>query len=135
MNTKNHEHPSTSNMTLRKTLVILSLIIAGSFAANSAYSQVRVNVGIGVPAPVIYESDYPGYTYYTYPAWHGHYRDRYYYSHYRPYFEREHRAYFEGRRFDHERYERENHWHGDRGDRRGGGDGRGDHGSRPGDRH
>jgi hypothetical protein len=129
MNTKNHEHPETSNMTLRKTLVILSLVIAGSLAANSAYSQVRVNVGIGAPAPVIYERDYPGYTYYTYPAWHGHYRDRYYYAHYRPAFEREHRAYFAGRRFDHERYERENHWQGGHGDRRG------EHGSRPGDRH
>ena len=119
-----------------KKFFILSLIIAGSFAITSANAQVRVeaHVGIGVPAPVIYETDYPGYTYYTYPAWHGHYRDRYYYTHYRPYFERDHRAYFEGRRFDHERFERENHWHGGRGQGRGNqgghgnGRGHGDHG-------
>lgn len=88
-------------------LFVLSLIVAGSFAANSAHSQVRVDarIGIGAPAPVIYENDYPGYTYYTYPAWRGHYQDRYYYQHYRPRFERDHRAYFQGRRFDHERYE------------------------------
>ena len=129
MNTKTYEHPKKT-MTLSKILVILSIIIAGSFATTSAYSQVHVNVGIGTP--VIYERDYPGYTYYTYPAWHGHYRDRYYYAHYRPAFEREHRAYFAGRRFDHDRFERENHWHG----RAQGHDrGRGDHGSRPGDRH
>ena len=88
-----------------KKLFVLILIIAGSFAANSAYSQVHVSVGL-------YERNYPGYTYYTYPAWHGHYRDGAYYRHYRPAFEREHRAYFNGRKFDHDRYERENHWHG-----------------------
>jgi hypothetical protein len=89
-----------------KKLFILALIIAGSFVANSAYSQVHVNVGIG------FERDYPGYTYYTYPSWHGHYRDKYYYAHYHARFEREHRAYFKGRSFDHDRYERETHWHG-----------------------
>ena len=133
MNTKTNEHPKKT-MTLTKIVVILSIIIAGSLATTSAYSQVHVNVGIGTPAPVIYERDYPGYTYYAYPAWHGHYRDRYYYAHYRPAFEREHRAYFAGRRFDHDRYERESHWRG----RSQGHDrdhGRGDHGSRPGDRH
>jgi len=119
-----------------KRVFILSLIlvVAGSFAANSAYSQVHVDVGIGVPAPpvVVYERDYPGYVYYTYPAWHGHYRDRYYYAHYRGTFEREHRAYFNDRHFDHERFEH------DRGGHRGQGrgpvnrghsdHGRGDHG-------
>jgi hypothetical protein len=88
-----------------KRLFVLLLIIAGSLVANSAYSQVHVNVNF-------YEKHYPGYTYYTYPAWHGHYRDQAYYSHYQPAFEREHRNYFTGRRFDHERFERENHWHG-----------------------
>ena len=57
--------------------------------------------------PVVYESQYPGYIYYNYPAWQGHYRDRFYYSHYRPYFEREHYAYFNHGRFDHSRYERD----------------------------
>jgi hypothetical protein len=85
-----------------KKLLILSMIVAGSFIATSAYSQVHVNV--------VFERDYPGYTYYTYPAWHGHYRDRVYYEHYHPRFEREHRPYFHGRNFDHDRYEREHHW-------------------------
>lgn len=57
--------------------------------------------------PVAYENDYPGYAYYSYPAWNGHYRDRFYYAHYRPYFEREHYAYFNRGRFDHERFEHE----------------------------
>jgi hypothetical protein len=87
-----------------KKLFILCLIVAGSFAVNSASAQVRVSVG--------FESTYPGYTYYTYPAWHGHYRDQAYYAHYQPRFERNHRAYFHGRTFDHDRFERENHWHG-----------------------
>jgi hypothetical protein len=102
MNTKNHENPEKT-MTLKKMFVILSLILAGSLAANSAYSQVRVGVN--------FESSYPGYTYYTYPAWHGHYRDRSYYAHYHARFEREHKGYLTGRRFDHDRFERENHWH------------------------
>jgi len=132
-----------------KKLFVFSLIIAGSFAATSANAQVHVSVGIGAPAPVIYETDYPGYSYYTYPAWQGHYRDRYYYAHYRPAFERDHRAYFNGRRFDHDRYERENHWHGGHGPARGpqgghgngrghdnrGGHGHEDHGDRGDHRH
>ena len=89
---------------MKSKLFVLALVIAGSLLANSAYSQVHVNVNLG------FERDYPGYTYYTYPAWHGHYRDRVYYEHYHPVFEREHRPYFAGRRFDHERYERESHW-------------------------
>ncbi|HEY4290113.1 MAG TPA: hypothetical protein VGN00_23595 [Puia sp.] len=66
------------------------------------------------PAPVYqdgydgaYENEFPGYAYYTYPAWNGHYRDRFYYAHYRPYFEREHYAYFNHGRFDHARYDHE----------------------------
>jgi len=75
---------------MKPKLFILALVIAGSLTANSAYSQVHVNVNLG------FERDYPGYTYYTYPAWHGHYRDRVYYQHYHPVFERDHRAYFAG---------------------------------------
>lgn len=52
-----------------------------------------------------YEAEYPGYVYYNYPVWQGHYRDRWYYAHYRPYFEREHYAYFNHGRFDRDRYE------------------------------
>ena len=100
MNTKTYEHPVKKSTTLQKILVMLVLVVATTFAANSASAQVRVD----------FEARYPGYTYYTYPAWHGHYRDRYYYSHYHARFEREHRNYYAGRRFDHERYERESHW-------------------------
>jgi len=101
-----------------KKLFVFFLIAAGSFIVNSAYSQARVraHVEVGTQQPVVvYERDYPGYTYYTYPAWRGHYRDRYYYQHYRPVFEREHRGYFHGRRFDHERYEREHRRYGNHG--------------------
>jgi hypothetical protein len=105
MSTETYERPKKTGMRLK--LAILVMIIAGSLAASSAYSQVHVSVGL-------YERDYPGYTYYTYPSWHRHYRDRPYYDHYHARFEREHNAYLNGRNFDHERYERENHWHGDR---------------------
>jgi len=89
-----------------KKLFALFIIVAGSCTLTSAYSQVRVDAQIG-----IYERDFPGYTYYSYPAWHGHYHDRYYYQHYRPVFEREHRGYFRGRRFDHARFERDRRMH------------------------
>ena len=91
-----------------KKLFVILLVVASSFTANTAYSQVHVNahIGIGLPAPVVvYENDYPGYTYYEYPSWRGHYRDHYYYEHYHPRFEREHSHYFNGRHFDHDRYE------------------------------
>jgi hypothetical protein len=55
-------------------------------------------------APAICEAEFPGYTYYGYPAWSGHYRDRFYFEHYRPLFERDHRAYFNRGHFDHTRY-------------------------------
>lgn len=113
MNAKTHEHPKKTTMNMSKILFILSIIIAGSFVTSSAYSQVRVDASIGVP---VYERDYPGYAYYTYPAWNGHYRDRAYYAHYHRSFERNHRAYLHGRQFDHDRYERENHWHDGHGD-------------------
>jgi hypothetical protein len=83
-----------------------------------------------VPAPVVYqpapvydggyyanaavcEADFPGYVYYDYPVWNGHYRDRVYFEHYRPIFERDHRAYFFHGRFDHDRFDH------DRGSHRG----------------
>lgn len=89
---------------MKTKLFALAMIVAGSLAVQSASAQVHVSVN--------FERDYPGYTYYSYPAWHGHYRDRAYYAHYHARFEREHRAYFRNRRFDHDRFERENHWHG-----------------------
>ena len=94
--------------------MIATMILAGSLAASSAHSQVRVDarVGFGAPAPVVYERDYPGYAYYEYPAWRGHYQDRFYYEHYHRRFYRDHRGYFNGRRyFDHERFERERDGH------------------------
>ncbi|HWK05500.1 MAG TPA: hypothetical protein VNS58_17795 [Puia sp.] len=122
-----------------KRLFVLTTIIAASLIANSAYSQVYVNAHVGfgfpvprihislpappvvyqeapayqegyapAPAPVAYEQ-YPDAAYYTYPAWNGHYRDRCYYEHYRPYYERE-----RGRRdYDHERYEHRDYEHRD----------------------
>ncbi|HMH20203.1 MAG TPA: hypothetical protein VK563_00435 [Puia sp.] len=101
---------------MKSKLFILAAILGLSLTAGSAYSQVRVNVGIGTP--VIYERDYPGYSYYSYPAWRGHYHDRFYYQHYHAAFEREHKGYFNGRRFDHERFERERHAHPYRGGER-----------------
>jgi hypothetical protein len=89
---------------MKTKLLVIALIIAGSLAVQSASAQVRVGIN--------FERDYPGYTYYTYPRWHGHYHDRAYYEHYHHRFERERHPYFRGREFDHERFERENHWHG-----------------------
>jgi hypothetical protein len=57
--------------------------------------------------PLVYENEFPGYAYYNYPVWNGHYRDRLYYEHYRPYFERENGAYFNHGRFERERFENE----------------------------
>jgi hypothetical protein len=96
-----------------KKLFILAAVIATSFIATTGYSQVYVNAHVGVrfpapvmyggvyapaPAPVAYENEFPGYAYYGYPAWNGHFRDRVYYEHYRPVFMRDHRF---DRRFDH----------------------------------
>jgi hypothetical protein len=86
-----------------KKLLILMMIVGASLVGNSAYSQVHVSVN--------FETDYPGYSYYTYPKWNGHYQDRAYYEHYHARFEREHRAYFHGRAFDHDRYDREHRRH------------------------
>lgn len=65
--------------------------------------------------PSAFEGEYPGYVYYNYPVWNGHYRDRIYYAHYRPYFMRDHGAYFYRGRFDRGRFERERFSHGHRG--------------------
>ena len=61
---------------------------------------------------VVYEGQFPGYAYYDYPAWNGHYRDYYYYAHYRPFFQRRYTGYFNGGRFDRERFQRENYGRG-----------------------
>lgn len=124
-----------------KRLFVLSTIIAASLIATTGYSQVYVNahVGIGlprihglpipVPVPVVYQSApvcqetyapapvayeaYPDAAYYTYPAWNGHYRDRVYYEHYRPYYEKSHRvvAYNDHRGYDHREYDRRGYDH------------------------
>ncbi|MBN8855455.1 MAG: hypothetical protein BGO55_27585 [Sphingobacteriales bacterium 50-39] len=81
------------------------------------------------PTTVVYENEFPGYVYYNYPAYCGHYRDRVYYEHYRPYFERDYRPYFCGRRFDHERFEHDRYDRDryDRGEHRGWDHDRGEH--------
>jgi len=61
------------------------------------------------PTTVVYETEFPGYAYYNYPVWNGHYRDRVYYEHYRPYFNRDNRGYFNRGRFDRGRFEREHY--------------------------
>ena len=53
---------------------------------------------------VVYEDEFPGYAYYDFPAWDGHYRDYWYYAHYRPFFERRYAGYFNGGRFDRGRF-------------------------------
>jgi len=89
---------------MKSKLAIIGMIVAGSLIAGATNAQaIRAHISIN-------ESNYPGYTYYTYPAWHGHYRDHVYFEHYHNRFYREHREYFAGRRFDHDRFEREHHW-------------------------
>jgi hypothetical protein len=117
-----------------KKLFILTAVIAASLIATKSYSQVfvgahigfrvpapRIYVGAAIPAPAVYapapvyaggyyaapaviEADFPGYAYYDYPAWGGHYRDRVYFEHYRPFFSRDHAAYFYHGGFDHARW-------------------------------
>jgi hypothetical protein len=53
---------------------------------------------------VVYEDEFPGYGYYDFPAWNGHYRDYWYYAHYRPFFEQRYAGYFNGGRFDRGRF-------------------------------
>ena len=120
-------------MAVSKKLFILTAVIGASLIATKSSAQVFVSahVGFRVPAPRVYvaaapvyaggyypapaicETDFPGYAYYDYPAWNGHYRDRFYFEHYRPAFERDHRAYFNHGGFDHSRFVH------DRGARRG----------------
>jgi hypothetical protein len=51
-----------------------------------------------------YEDEFPGYAYYDFPAWNGHFRDYWYYNHYRPFFEQRYAGYFNGARFDRARF-------------------------------
>jgi hypothetical protein len=53
---------------------------------------------------VVYEDEFPGYAYYDFPAWNGHYRDYWYYAHYRPFFEQRYAGYFNSGRFDRARF-------------------------------
>ena len=94
-----------------KKVFILTAIIAASLITTKGYSQVYVGARFGhvgfvhpvyAPAPAVIDyNDFPGYAYYSYPAWYGHFRDRVYYEHYRPIFMRSHPYYrggFRGRR-------------------------------------
>jgi hypothetical protein len=127
-----------------KALLITTMIIAGSLAATTGYSQVYVNARVGLrlpaprvycapaPAPVVYdeytpapsgydqgyapapvavEDVYPPEAYYAYPAWHGHYHDRFYYDHYRPFVARDWRFRDHGRGFNfgHRGYRSDHH--------------------------
>jgi hypothetical protein len=58
--------------------------------------------GLYASPAVIDYNEFPGYAYYNYPAWYGHFRDRVYYEHYRPVFMHSHpgfRGGFRGRRW------------------------------------
>lgn len=100
---------------MKKLFILAAIITATSFIATKGYSQVFVGarigvgparIGIGVPvaprpyvvhsyvapAPVVYD-EFPGYVYYNYPAWNGHFRDRIYFEHYAPMFVRTHPAF------------------------------------------
>ena len=61
---------------------------------------------------VVYEDEFPGYAYYDFPAWNGHYRDYWYYAHYRPFFEQRYAGYFNGGRFDRGRFLSARYGHG-----------------------
>jgi hypothetical protein len=116
-----------------KKLFTLAAVIGASLVAIKGNAQVYVNAHIGLPVPVRpvyaapppvyqdpyaypdasgamgYEDEFPGYAYYDYPAWNGHYRDYYYYAHYRPFFERRFAGYFNGGRFDYGRFRQGNY--------------------------
>lgn len=92
---------------MKQKILFTALLVGGLMVIRPAETHAQVHVSVGIN-----EQTYPGYTYYTYPAWHGHYRDRAYYDHYHARFYREHRAYFRDHaHFDHDRFERETHWH------------------------
>jgi hypothetical protein len=78
---------------------------------GAAYAPAPVYADGYYAAPAVCEADFPGYAYYEYPAWNGHYRDRFYFEHYRPYFERDHRAYFDRGHFDHDRFVHDRGFH------------------------
>ena len=73
-------------------------------APGPEYEQPAPAYGGYYAAPTVCEADYPGYAYYDYPAYYGHYRDRVYFEHYRPFFYRDHAAYFYHGGFDHARW-------------------------------
>lgn len=116
---------------MKKVLVLTAIIASSFIATKSysqAYVGARVGFGhagfahpgfarAGVGFPVYHRpylrgpvapapaaiayNEFPGYAYYNYPAWYGHFRDRVYYEHYRPIFQRSHAYYrggFRGRR-------------------------------------
>lgn len=85
--------------------------------APAVYAPAPAYAGGYYAAPAECEAEFPGYAYYDYPAWGGHYRDRVYFEHYRPFFYRDHAAYFYHGGFDHARWGRD---HGDWGHDRGG---------------
>src|ERR1700722_19375597 len=119
-----------------KKLFTLAAVIGASLVAIKGNAQVYVNAHIGLPIPVrpvyaapppvyqdpygyadapgavAYEDEFPGYAYYDYPAWNGHYQDYYYYAHYRPFFERRYAGYFNGGRFDYGRFRQANYGRG-----------------------
>ena len=78
---------------------------------GAAYAPAPVYADGYYAAPAVCEADFPGYAYYEYPAWNGHYRDRFYFEHYRPFFERDHRAYFHSGHFDHARFVHDRGFH------------------------
>ena len=144
---KNLKTTDMKKVFIFSAVIASSLIATKSYSqiyvgARFGFHVPGARVVVAAPAPVVYgdgyapapeydggyyappatcEAEYPGYAYYDYPAWDGHYRDRVYFSHYRPYFERDHRDYFYDGRFDHERWEHErgrgygHGWDGDRG--------------------
>src|ERR1700743_2506783 len=99
---------------MKKIFTLTALVAASFLIATRSDSQVYVNANVGYPAGygVAYEDEFPGYAYYDYPAWNGHYQDYYYYAHYRPFFERRYAGYFNGGRFDRGRFQRENYGRG-----------------------
>ena len=86
------------------------------------YEQAPAYDGGYYAPPAVCEADFPGYAYYEYPAWCGHYRDRVYFEHYRPFFYRDHSAYFYHGGFDHVRWANEHGfgYHGGYGEYHGG---------------
>ncbi len=78
---------------------VAPVVYGGVYAAPApVYGETPVYA----PAPAVIDyNEFPGYAYYNYPAWYGHFRDRVYYEHYRPIFQRSHAYYrggFRGRR-------------------------------------